>query len=73
MIISNCCGKEVKETETDICPKCKEHCELIEVCDECGGEGVIEQNVWRGEEGMMIEMDIMVVCPECEGKKLKNF
>lgn len=87
MKLSNCCGVQgfIKKfdnrlsgenyydsEEAGICPKCGEHCEYIEPCDECGGDGEIEINTARGEEGMMIEMDIMVVCPECNGKKTKN-
>lgn len=38
-------------------------------CPRCHGEGEIEKNIWKGEEGMQIEMDVMIVCPECNGKK----
>ena len=36
-------------------------------CPECKGKGEIEQNILSGEEGMQIEIDVMVVCSECEG------
>ena len=37
-------------------------------CEKCKGTGEIEKTVYRGEEGMAIVMDVMVVCPDCEGK-----
>lgn len=37
-------------------------------CERCNGDGEIEINTHQGEEGMKIEMDIMVVCPDCDGK-----
>jgi DnaJ-class molecular chaperone len=37
-------------------------------CEKCKGTGEIEKTVYRGDEGMEIEMDVMVVCPDCEGK-----
>jgi len=36
-------------------------------CPECQGTGETEKNIFRGEEGMQIEMDVMVVCSECNG------
>jgi len=37
------------------------------VCNECDGTGELEKNIFRGEEGMQIEMDVMITCPECGG------
>ena len=39
-------------------------------CDQCFGTGEVEKNIWRGEEGMQIEMDVMVVCSQCNGTGL---
>jgi DnaJ-class molecular chaperone len=36
-------------------------------CDACGGHGQVEKTIYRGDEGMEIEMDVMVECAECEG------
>jgi len=27
--LSNCCGVEPYNDDSDICPKCKEHCEFV--------------------------------------------
>ena len=40
---------------------------LFSGCTSCNGEGEVERNIWRGEEGMQIEMDVMVVCSKCDG------
>lgn len=37
-------------------------------CDGCNGHGEVEKTVYRGDEGMEIEMDVMVECSECDGK-----
>lgn len=39
----------------------------VSCCTSCNGEGEVEKNIHRGEEGMQIEMDVMVVCSECDG------
>ena len=39
----------------------------------CDGAGEIEKNIWRGEEGMQIEMDVMVTCSECNGTGRVHF
>jgi len=44
-----------------------------ENCPECNGSGEIEKNIHRGEEGMQIEMDVMVVCPFCGGDGRQYF
>jgi len=41
--------------------------EPTEKCEHCNGDGEIEKNILRGDEGMQIEMDVMVTCQECEG------
>lgn len=44
---SNCCGAEPKgngdcdSEDIGICPCCKDHCEYIEVCDDCGEEDCV--------------------------------
>ena len=38
-----------------------------EKCDKCNGNGEVEKTVYRGDEGMEIEMDVMVECSECDG------
>ena len=38
-----------------------------EKCETCNGEGEIEKNIHRGDEGMQIEMDVMITCPDCDG------
>lgn len=39
-LLSNCCN-EIMEYNTDICPNCGEHCEVIEdnTCPDCNGSG----------------------------------
>lgn len=32
-LVSNCCGVDVEDENSDICPKCKEHCEVILLAD----------------------------------------
>ena len=32
-IVSNCCNEKVIEN-TDVCSKCKEHCEIIKIKEE---------------------------------------
>ena len=44
---------------------------LVE-CDECNGTGEVEKNIHRGPEGMQIEMDVMVVCSQCDGTGLSD-
>ena len=41
--------------------------EWKEKCEDCKGTGEIEKTIYRGEEGMEIEMDVPVVCDECDG------
>ncbi|MES2382346.1 MAG: hypothetical protein V4538_14970 [Bacteroidota bacterium] len=41
-------------------------------CENCNGTGEVEKNIHRGEEGMQIEMDVMVICNECGGKGYKD-
>ena len=36
-------------------------------CDECKGHGIVEKTIYRGDEGMEIEMDVEVDCDECDG------
>ena len=36
-------------------------------CEECNGNGEVEKTIYRGDEGMEIEMDVMVTCAECDG------
>ncbi len=38
-----------------------------EDCPECHGEGERETTIWKGEEGMRIEMDVPIICGECNG------
>lgn len=42
--------------------------ELKIKCFECKGSGEIDITVFKGEEGMKIEMDIPITCPKCEGQ-----
>jgi DnaJ-class molecular chaperone len=37
-------------------------------CDGCNGSGEVEKTIYRGDEGMEIEMNVMVECHECDGK-----
>jgi hypothetical protein len=37
-------------------------------CEGCNGTGEVEKTIHRGDEGMEIEMDVMVECHECDGK-----
>lgn len=38
----SCCGDNMPNTDSDLCPTCDEHCGFEhEVCDECNGEGVV--------------------------------
>ena len=39
-LYSNCCKAKVID-DSDLCSKCGEHCELMEVCPECKGDGLI--------------------------------
>ena len=45
---------------------------MVIECPTCKGEGQIEKNIYRGQEGMQIEMDVMVVCSECDGEGSVN-
>lgn len=36
-------------------------------CAECKGHGLVEKTIYCGDEGMQIEMDVEVDCPECDG------
>lgn len=36
-------------------------------CENCNGSGELEKTIYRGDEGMEIEMDVMCVCDECDG------
>ena len=38
-----------------------------EKCKDCYGHGEVEKTIHRGDEGMEIEMDVMVECSECDG------
>lgn len=44
MKLSNCCGAQAYSNgdadllDFEICSDCKEHCEYIWICDECGEE-----------------------------------
>jgi predicted amidophosphoribosyltransferase len=44
MKLSNCCGAAPRsngDCDTEdfgLCPDCKDHCEYIEFCDDCGEE-----------------------------------
>jgi len=43
-MISNCCSAEDREGFGDmgICPKCREHCEWYEECEDCE-DGIIQE------------------------------
>ncbi len=45
----------------------------VSCCTNCEGSGEVEKNIWRGEEGMQIEMDVMVVCSECDGSGVEPY
>jgi hypothetical protein len=36
-------------------------------CEECNGNGIVEKTIYTGDEGMEIEMDVMVECRFCDG------
>ena len=62
---SNCCSAEIYEN-TDICSRCKEHCDGIEVfCNKCD---------WEGKEDDLIEPVSYVgsdyCCPKCHSEDL---
>lgn len=39
----SCCGDDMPNSDSDICPTCKEHCgRESEPCEHCNGEGEIE-------------------------------
>jgi len=44
---SNCCGAEM-DVDTEICLKCKEHCDKTK-CENCDGTGVIDMSAERAE------------------------
>ena len=61
---SNCCDEPMPD-DTDICPKCKEHCGIIRKCRECDGTGRIEiQDRYRLPALAYKEID----CDICNGK-----
>ena len=35
----SCCGDDIKDNDTDLCPSCHEHCGEPETCEECDGSG----------------------------------
>jgi RecJ-like exonuclease len=42
MSYSNCCGATVYE-DTDICSDCKEHCAIMDACEDCDGTGEVDE------------------------------
>lgn len=39
----------------------------IAKCDECNGTGEVEKTIFSGDDGMVIEMDMVVECSQCDG------
>jgi hypothetical protein len=38
-----------------------------EMCEDCQGTGEVEKTIFRGEEGMEIETDVICACSQCDG------
>ncbi len=35
MNISNCCYEQITDTDSVLCPKCREHCDMLIECPDC--------------------------------------
>lgn len=61
---SSCCGATI--IYTDICGKCKEHCNVIEVyCTQCEWDG-LEEELINGGDGEDER------CPNCGNKGIND-
>lgn len=65
---SSCCGAQI--IHADLCAKCKDHCDVIEVfCIKCD---------WAGKESeLAVDNDLESFwqnsyCPECHSKEIKD-
>lgn len=54
-IVSNCCGAFVYD-DILICSECKEHCEEMMLCPECGGEAYRASTEYS-KDGVTIVLD----------------
>lgn len=41
-IYSNCCKAVIVDEDSDICPACGEHAEIVKVCPECSGDRYVD-------------------------------
>ena len=68
---SNCCGAKV--IHSDICAKCKEHCDEIEVyCTNCDWEGKENDLEFDGEFTQEDGMIGYVYCPKCGKETIED-
>ena len=60
------CGSEI-DTDTNVCPECKETVNGVKVCDECNGQGHID--VLKAYQGDAISPRYeSIVCENCKGE-----
>ena len=60
------CGSEI-DTDTNVCPECKETVNGVKVCDKCNGQGHID--VLKAYQGDAISPRYeSIVCENCKGE-----
>ena len=68
---SNCCGAPIVEN-TDLCSKCLEHCDEIEVfCTSCDWEGKNDDLEMDGENDSLSSW-INFYCPKCHSQEIED-
>lgn len=71
--LSSCCGASMNEyfnDDTGFCRECRDHCEYIDVCDECGEEECTCTTFTDGEKVVTDRGIIVLEDDTCEVNKL---
>lgn len=68
MTFSDCCKEPILIEDSDICPKCNEHCTPQIICPECNGDGRVDYlDKYRIHSLTINPPYINKVCELCKG------